>query len=69
MAKKPRLTKKERLRILELAATGYYDSPKEAVARARAYEAFVYGEAPKPKRHKGPILTSRKPLIIRRKKR
>jgi len=64
------LDRNTRLRILELAAAGYYDSPKDAVARARAYEAFVYGSAPKPKSGKIPISkASRKPLMIRRKKR
>lgn len=69
--KRPKLSAKDRLRILELAATGYYDSPKETVARFHAYVACVYGEAPKPKQNgqKSSISKARKPLIIRRKRR
>lgn len=66
--KKPkRLSAKDRLRILELAASGFYDSPKQTIARARSYEAFVYGAAPAPKSRKAPKPT--RPLLIRRKKR
>lgn len=68
--KKPvRLSRKDRLRILELAATGYYDSPTQTIARARTYEAFVYGEAKSQQKGRKPPISPRKPLIIRRKKR
>jgi hypothetical protein len=33
-----------RLRCLEIAST-HFDSPKEALSRARAYESFVIGGA------------------------
>ena len=38
--------KELRLHCLELAATGYYDSPQETLTRAASYERYVrYGNA------------------------
>lgn len=44
-------TKADRRLALQIAATGYYDSPKEVEARAQAYLNFiVYGPAKPPAR-------------------